>query len=34
MLGVSPKNPITKYFFGSKPISITAQCNCPVLVAK
>ena len=34
MLGVSPKNPITKYFFGSNPISITAQCNCPVLVAK
>ena len=34
MLGVSPKNPILKYFFGSKPISISQQCNCPVLVAK
>ena len=34
MLGVSPKNPIMKYFFGSKPISIAAECNCPVLVAK
>tara|TARA_B100000902_G_scaffold89713_1_gene93468 strand:+ start:423 stop:1307 length:885 start_codon:yes stop_codon:yes gene_type:complete len=34
MLGVSPKNPILKYFFGSKPISIAQQCNCPVLVAK
>ena len=34
MLGVSPKNPVLKYFFGSKPISIAQQCNCPVLVAK
>ena len=34
MLGVSPKNPIIKYFFGSKPVSIAAQCKCPVLVAK
>ena len=34
MLGVSPKNPILKYFFGSKPISIAQLCNCPVLVAK
>ena len=34
MLGVSPKNPILKYFFGSKPISIAQQCNCPVLIAK
>ena len=34
ILGVSPKNPIMKYFFGSKPISIAAECNCPVLVAK
>jgi len=34
MLGVSPKNPFLKYFFGSKPISIAQQCNCPVLIAK
>ena len=34
MLGVSPKNPILKYFLGSKPISIAQQCNCPVLIAK
>jgi nucleotide-binding universal stress UspA family protein len=34
MLGVSPKNLILKYFFGSKPISIAQQCNCPVLIAK
>ena len=34
MLGVSPKNPILKFFFGSKPISIAQQCNCPVLIAK
>ena len=34
MLGVSPKNPVLKYFFGSKPISIAQQCNCPVLIAK
>ncbi len=34
MLGVSPKNPIMKYFFGSKPISIAQQCKCPVLIAK
>ena len=34
MLGMSPKNPILKYFFGSKPISIAQQCNCPVLIAK
>ena len=34
MLGVSPRNPILKYFFGSKPISIAQQCNCPVLIAK
>ena len=29
-----PKNPFLKYFFGSKPISIAQQCNCPVLIAK
>ena len=34
MLGVSPKNPIMKYFFGSKPISIAQRCQCPVLIAK
>ena len=34
ILGVSPKNPIMKYFFGSKPISIAQKCNCPVLVTK
>lgn len=34
ILGVSPKNPIMKYFFGSKPIRIAQKCNCPVLVTK
>ena len=34
MLGVSPKNPVMKYFFGSKPISIAQKCKCPVLIAK
>ncbi len=34
ILGVSPKNPIMKYFFGSKPISIAQKCNCPVLLTK
>ena len=34
ILGVSPKNPIMKYFFGSKPISIAKKCNCPVLITK
>ena len=34
ILGVSPKNPFLKYFFGSKPISIAEKCNCPVLIAK
>lgn len=34
MLGVSPKNPVIKYFFGSKPISIAQKCKCPVLIAK
>lgn len=34
ILGVSPKNPIMKYFFGSKPISIAQKCNCPVLITK
>ena len=34
MLGVSPKNPVMKYFFGSKPISIAQKCECPVLIAK
>ena len=34
ILGVSPKNPIMKYFFGSKPIRIAQQCNCPVLITK
>ena len=34
MLGVSPKNPIMKYFFGSRPISIAQKCECPVLIAK
>ena len=34
MIGVSPKNPIMKYFFGSKPISIAQKCECPVLIAK
>ena len=34
ILGVSPKNPIMKYFFGNKPISIAQKCNCPVLITK
>ena len=34
ILGVSPKNPIMKYFFGSKPISIAQKCDCPVLITK
>ena len=34
ILGVSPKNPIMKYFFGSKPFSIAQKCNCPVLITK
>ena len=34
ILGVSPKNPIMKYFFGSKPLSIAKKCNCPVLITK
>jgi len=34
ILGVSPKNPIMKYFFGSKPISIAQKCDCPVLIIK
>ena len=34
ILGVSPKNSIMKYFFGSKPISIAQKCNCPVLITK
>ena len=34
ILGVSPKNPIMKYFFGSKPLSIAQKCNCPVLITK
>ena len=34
ILGVSPKNPIMKYFFGSRPLSIAQKCNCPVLITK
>ena len=34
ILGVSPKNSIMKYFFGSKPLSIAQRCNCPVLITK
>ena len=34
IIGVSPKNPIMKYFFGSKPLSIAQKCNCPVLITK
>ena len=34
ILGVSPKNPIMKYFFGSKPLSIAQKCKCPVLITK
>ena len=34
ILGVSPKNSIMKYFFGSKPLSIAQKCNCRVLITK
>jgi len=34
ILGISPKNPIMKFFFGSKPLSIAQKCNCPVLITK
>ena len=34
ILGVSPKNSIMKYFFGSKPLSIAQKCNCPDLITK
>jgi nucleotide-binding universal stress UspA family protein len=34
VMGVSHKNPLYKFFIGSKPMSVLETCNCPILIVK
>ncbi len=34
VMGVSGQNPIKKFFVGSKPLSVLAESECPILVVK
>ena len=34
IMGTSSQSPITKFFMGSKPLSVMQACNCPVLIVK
>ena len=34
IMGSSSQSPITKFFMGSKPLSVMQTCNCPVLIVK
>ena len=34
VMGTSTKNPLVKYFTGSKPLKIMENCPCPVLIVK
>ena len=34
IMGTSSQSPITKFFMGSKPLSVMEVCNCPVLIVK
>ena len=34
IMGASSQSPITKFFMGSKPLSVMQACSCPVLIVK
>jgi len=34
VMGASTQSPITKFFMGSKPLSVLKSCNCPILIVK
>lgn len=34
VMGASTQSPITKFFMGSKPLSVLKSCNCPALIVK
>jgi len=33
-MGASTKNPLVKFFTGSKPLKIMKNCPCPVLIVR
>ena len=34
VMGSSTKNPLIKFFAGSKPLDVMKNCNCPILIVK
>ncbi|MEE2917597.1 MAG: universal stress protein [Candidatus Neomarinimicrobiota bacterium] len=34
IMGASSKNPLMKFFKGSKPLDVMGNCNCPILIVK
>ena len=34
VMGASTKNPLVKFFTGSKPLKIMKNCPCPILIVK
>ncbi len=34
VMGNSTKSPLTKFFTGSKPLTVCEECNCPALIVK
>ena len=34
VMGSSTKNPLIKFFAGSKPLEVMKNCNCPILIVK
>ena len=34
VMGSSTKNPLVKFFTGSKPLKVMKDCQCPILIVK
>ena len=34
IMGASTQSPLTKFFLGSKPLSVIKKCNCPILIVR
>ena len=34
IMGTSSQSPISKFFLGSKPLTIMESCNCPMVIVK
>ena len=34
IMGRSSQSPLSKFFLGSKPLSVMESCNCPMVIVK